>query len=73
MAASRSSCSRCSSLNPTYRSAVPADRLALLRRKLQCLLIGSYCLVETTLRNPDIRQDVCAQPICVTEMWPAIC
>ena len=28
----------------------------MLRRKLQCLLVGAHRLVETTLRNPDIRQ-----------------
>ena len=46
---------------PTCMSAVPrSDRLALLRRKLQCLLVGAHRLVETTLRNPDIRQGDCA-------------
>ena len=38
----------------------PQDRRALRRRKLQCLLIGTHCLVETTLRNPYIRQGDCA-------------
>ena len=38
-------------------SAVPrSSRRALLRRKLQCLLVGTHGLAETTLRNPYIRQ-----------------
>lgn len=34
----------------------PQHRPALLRCKLQCLLVGAYCLAETTLRKPYIRQ-----------------
>ena len=46
---------------PTYISAVPRRTgVALLGRKLQCLLIGTHRLAETTLRNPDIRQGDCA-------------
>ena len=57
VAASRSSRSRCSSLSPTYRSAVPQARIALLRRQLQRLLVGPRRLAETTLRHPDVRQE----------------
>ena len=46
---------------PTYMSAVPRRTgVALLRRKLQCPLVGAHRLVETTLRNPYIGQGDCA-------------
>src|SRR6266545_2875933 len=45
----------------------PQERLALLRRKLQCLLVGTHCLVETTLRNPYISPGDCA-PDCVRDV-----
>ena len=38
-------------------SRSPQHRRALLRRKLQCLLVGAHRLAETTLRNPDIGQE----------------
>src|ERR1022692_1934470 len=34
----------------------PQNRGALLRRTLQCLLVGAHRLAETTLRKPDVRQ-----------------
>ena len=34
----------------------PQNRPALLRRTLQCLLVGAHRLAETTLRDPDVRQ-----------------
>ena len=34
----------------------PQNRPALLRRTLQCLLVGAHRLTETTLRKPDVRQ-----------------
>ena len=34
----------------------PQNRPALLRCKLQRLLVGAHRLAETTLRNPDVRQ-----------------
>ena len=38
-------------------SRSPQHRLAMLRRELQCLLVGAHRLVETTLPNPDISQE----------------
>ena len=57
---------------PTYRSAVPRSTgVALRRRKLQCLLIGTHGLVETTLRNPISARAMA--PLIASEMFPAFC
>src|SRR6266567_5419345 len=39
-----------------HASCSPQNRAALLRYKLQCLLVGAHRLAETTLRNPYVRQ-----------------
>jgi len=56
---------------PTYISPLRQDWSARGRRPLQGLLIGAHGLMETSLRNLDIRQDNGA-PI-AGEMYPARC